>query len=360
MLSRKHLIVVGFCIEGTVRLNDAESVTIRGNNIITKQSGINGYGEPKGILVLDNVISGATAWTETSQGVNGNNVGEGIELTGPGHVICHNQVTGFRDAISTLEGSEAKNQQSVDICNNDIDIGADDAIEADFTMGNVRIVRNRIRNAFVGISGQPTLGGPLYAIRNVMQNIIYSPFKLHRGSVGDVALHNTVVKCGDAFAVYAGVPWGQAFFRNNLFIGGVGGRSWGGFDNGKGDVLQVPDAQPSCSFDYDGFASIGTNTFAGRIGATRFASFSALKSTTTEAYAVQVDLSIFASPVNFPSNGPFPAQASTDLRLSPGTAAVDLGVALANVNTGFVGVAPDLGAYEVGSNLPVYGPRPNG
>jgi cysteine-rich repeat protein len=360
LFSRKHLIVEGFRIEGTVRVNDAEFITLRRNAIVTKQSGITGYGQPQGILVLDNVITGATVWAESSLGVNGNNVGEGIELTGPGHVICHNQVAGFRDAISTLEGSEAKNQQSVDICNNDIDTGADDAIEADFTMGNVRVMRNLIRNSFVGISGQPTLGGPLYAIRNVMQNIVYSPFKLHRGSVGDVALHNTVIKCGDAFAVYAGVPWSQAFFRNNLFIGGVGGRSWGGFDNGKGDVLQLPDAQPSCSFDYDGFASVGTGTFAGRIGATRFANLNALKSSTTEAHAVQVDVSIFASAVSFPSNGPFPAQASVDLRLAPGTAAVDVGVALANVNTGFAGVAPDLGAYEVGSNLPVYGPRPTG
>ncbi len=360
LFGRKHVILEGLRINGNVRLNDCEFVTIRRNRIVTTAGGINGYGEPKGILVLDNVISGATTWAEAALGVNGNNVGEGVELSGPGHVICFNKVTGFRDAISTLEGTEAKNQQSIDICNNDLEVGADDAIEADFTMGNVRVTRNRISNSFVGISGQPTLGGPLYAIRNVMQNIVYSPFKLHRGSIGDVALHNTVIKCGDAFAVYAGVPWSRAYFRNNLFIGGVGGKNWGGFDNGDGRVLQLPDAQASCDFDYDGLGSIGTGVFRGRVGGVSFDSVSALRAMTTEQHAIQVDLSVFANPVVFPLQGPFPAQARADLRLAPSGGAVDKGMELDNVNDGFLGSAPDLGAYEVGNNVPIYGPRPTG
>ena len=53
-------------------------------------------------------------------------LGEGIELTGPGNVICHNFVKGFRDAISTLEDSGARNQYSIDIYNNDITEMGDD------------------------------------------------------------------------------------------------------------------------------------------------------------------------------------------------------------------------------------------
>jgi hypothetical protein len=37
--------------------------------------------------------------------------------------------------------------------------------------------------------------------------------------------------------------------------------------------------------------------------------------------------------------------------------AVDAGVKIPNVNDGFAGRAPDLGAYERGQPLPVYGPR---
>ena len=76
---------------------------------------------------------------------------------------------------------------------------ADDGIEADYAMGNVRVYENRIVDSFMGISSQPGIGGPTYFIRNVMYNVIYEAFKLHNGTVGDVFLHNTVVKSGDAF-----------------------------------------------------------------------------------------------------------------------------------------------------------------
>ena len=46
-----------------------------------------------------------------------------------------------------------------------------------------------------------------------------------------------------------------------------------------------------------------------------------------------------------------------DFRLKPGSKAVDAGVRLPKVNDGFAGKAPDLGAYEVGQPVPVYGPR---
>jgi hypothetical protein len=47
-----------------------------------------------------------------------------------------------------------------------------------------------------------------------------------------------------------------------------------------------------------------------------------------------------------------------DFRLRAGSAAIDKGVAIPNVNDGFSGRAPDLGALEFGQPLPTYGPRP--
>ncbi len=47
-----------------------------------------------------------------------------------------------------------------------------------------------------------------------------------------------------------------------------------------------------------------------------------------------------------------------DFRLKPGSAAIDKGVVIPNVNDGFTGTAPDLGALEAGQPLPTYGPRP--
>jgi hypothetical protein len=46
-----------------------------------------------------------------------------------------------------------------------------------------------------------------------------------------------------------------------------------------------------------------------------------------------------------------------DFSLKPGAAAIDRGVALANVTDDFTGQAPDLGALEFGKAPPHYGPR---
>lgn len=39
---------------------------------------------------------------------------------------------------------------------------------------------------------------------------------------------------------------------------------------------------------------------------------------------------------------------------------MDAGAVLVNINDNFTGKAPDLGAYELGQDLPLYGPRPAG
>jgi hypothetical protein len=188
--------------------------------------------------------------------------------------------------------------------------------------------------------------------------VLYSPFKFHNGTVGDVVLHNTVVKNGDGFGCYAGETWSRAFFRNNIFIGGPGG-TYGGYGNGSGRVLDLADADATCSFDYDGLGSIGTGKFEGKIGETRFSSVATMQSSTTEVHGIEVDMSIFAGQVAFPSN-PFPALPDVDLRLAAAGVAVDKGLAIVGINDGFAGAAPDLGAYEVGVALPVYGPRTGG
>lgn len=358
---RSYIYVEGLTVNGKFKFNDAEGIAVTKCVVNTPDDGIVSLGGGStNAYICDNVVNGpTTTFEDPVVGADGDNLGEGIELTGPGNVICNNKVSGFRDCVSTLEDDGAVNQVSIDILRNDLDHCADDAVEADFAMGNVRVMQNRIFQSYVGLSSQPSLGGPTYFIRNVMYDIIYSPFKLHRGSVGDVALHNTAVKCGDAFAVYADVPWSRAFFRNNLFIGGTGGGTYGGYGNGDGDVLSLSAADSTCSFDYDGFGSDGTNKFTGGIGSVTFSSLAELKAGTTEKNAVELGLDTFAATIPFPED-PYGAVTQQDLQLKAGSAAVDKGVALANVNDGFSGSAPDLGAYEIGTAPPEYGPRSGG
>ena len=345
--------IVGLTVEGQIKFNNANDVVVSDCLILTERDGIVSFGQgASNSLIIDNEVVGPTEWNESALGNNGDNLGEGIVLTGPGNVIAFNRVRGFRDGISLLEDS-AVNQQSIDIYGNDISQCGDDGIEADFTMGNVRVHHNRVTDCFIAISTQPSLGGPTYLYRNVVYNAVYQAFKLQRSSVGDVLYHNTSVKVGDAFNVITGDPIARAISRNNIFIGGPAGR-FNGFGNGAGRVVYLPSAGATNDFNYDGFGSIGTGNFTGRIGSTNFNGLLQLQLLTTEWNAVQLDLNVFNSRVTLPSN-PVGLNTPPNFELAAQSPAVDGGVALAGFNDGFTGDAPDLGAYERGRAIPVYG-----
>ena len=357
---RKHVFVEGLDVRGSVDLLGAESCVVQRCKVTTtgRQFGIGATRKPgaTNCYIADNVVTGPTPWQNEAMGARGKNMGEGIQITGPGNVICYNRVTGFRDCISTMEDRGTAEQVCIDIYNNDIYVGADDGIEADFCMNNCRIVRNRLTNCFTGLSSQPGLGGPTYFIRNVMYNLTYAAFKLHRFSQGDVALHNTVVKVGDGMSCFTSQPFDHAFFRNNLCIGGAPGqKQWGGYGCGSGNAASMRAAGPRCSFDYD---ALGAHKMPlrGILGSQRFSSLEELRRGPNERHAVKADMSVFRN-VAFPDK-PVPGYKPPDLRPVQGSAVVDTGLRLPNVNDGFRGKAPDAGAYEAGQPLPTYGPRP--
>lgn len=372
MEGRKFVHLEGASVNGTVQL-------LRGDELVVRRCAVNAlYGiiakrlpGARNCYIADNVVTGRMPWDKLHMGPQTADrkpacEGEGIEMTGPGNVICHNRVKGYRDCISHMEDRYAGEQVCIDIYNNDIYLADDDGVEADFAMGNCRVMRNRLTNCFVGLSSQPSLGGPTYFIRNVMYNLITIPFKLSNYSKGDVILHNTVIKVGNGFAAGGG-EWSDACFRNNLGIGGTGGGVFGWrWTTGPGLAISLPvvnaipdyDGGGISDADYDGAGTFGT-PFKGIINDVSFEGVAQLRKRTTEKHGVQVDMNTFAAPVAFP-DPPIPERDAPDLRLKPGSAAVDAGLVLPNVNDGYRGAAPDLGAYEVGDPLPVYGPRPQG
>ncbi|MDO8542145.1 MAG: right-handed parallel beta-helix repeat-containing protein [Opitutaceae bacterium] len=301
-------------------------------------------------VIADNIVVGITPWASPAMGVVGRNMGEGIEITGPGNVICHNRVAGFRDCISTMEDSFAIDQHCIDIYNNDIEAGLDDGIEFDYYGSNCRALRNRITNCFRGISAGPGFGGPLYVLRNVIYNTVdQNPLGSNRAASGAVMLHNTAVKSG------AALRWSYASshgdFRNNLLIGaavGVGRREpvAGSFRVDRAGTVS----------DYNGIGWIG-GPFACKVGEQLIEGFDAFRAATTEKHSLSVGLDVFAAAVKIPAPE-FPAWPVPDLRLRAGAVAVDRGQRLPGLNDDFTGAAPDLGAYELGARVPMYGPRP--
>lgn len=355
VFGRHDVMLTGLTVHGRIRFNGTDRFSVTHSTVHTTEElgghGIVTYERAEDAYIADNVVIGSTPWADAAMGANGDNLGEGILVTGPGHVIEHNRVRGFRDAISFLEG-DVVDQYSIDVVENDISEAGDDGVEADFCHHNCRIVRNRLTNTFVGLSSQPGLGGPTWFVRNVLFNVAHVAFKLYRGSSGDVILHNTVVKQGDAFGAYPGVPITALYARNNLFLGGAPG-TYGGYGNGEGKVLAMAYAVAP-DLDFDGYgSSVG---FTGRVGDVRFSSLAEMRATTSEAHAVQVGLDVFAAAVGSPA--PLVQHAPADLRLRPGSAAVDAGVALPGISDNPAGGAPDLGAYELSAPIPAYGPRP--
>lgn len=360
---RRHVIINGLTVWGPVKLRWAENVAVRYCRI-QSQYGIIAQEQPgcKNCYIADNTVSYHMPWVAEGTGSGSiwggaANIGEGIELTGPGNVICYNRVSGYRDCISTMEDLWVYDQMCIDIYNNEISEGPDDGIEADFAMNNCRIMNNRITNCGMGLSSQPGLGGPIYFIRNVMYNISMAPFKLERRSYGNLFLHNTVVKSGDGLFEHHGQ---NEFFRtwwlNNLCIGGSGGGKRGRYSGGDGLAVALPGYNPTCEFDYN---AVGTeNTpFAGLIGDQNFESIEGLHNLTGAGHCVQIDMDVFAADIPFP-DPVFPERQPQDLRIAPGSAAEDAALLLPNINDGFTGHAPDIGAYEIGKPLPHYGPRP--
>ncbi len=321
--------------------------------VLTGITAINGgYTESRGFVITDNVIEGPTRWPR-SRGIEDVN---GVTITGAGHVVAYNRMSGLADGI---HGSSHGRLSASDIHNNDIEASTDDGIEGDEADTNVRIFRNRITNAFSGISAQPANGGPLYVFRNAIYNVLYSPFKLHNDTSGVVIFHNT--------SVADGIPWhiepgGETVkdvtTRNNLFIGS------------NGPALRSTGEMIRCDFDRDGYGVPGgTGPLAGIFNV--FAEWNGRTYSTPDAAqrsgalyrrhgAVLVNArGNFASGVGIPGNRStrFPGD-KIDLRLDPASRAVDAGIVLPNFSDGFSGKAPDLGCCELGQPLPHYGPRP--
>ncbi|MBM3476219.1 MAG: hypothetical protein FJX75_23350 [Armatimonadetes bacterium] len=300
----------------------------------------NSEGGVRGFFISDNLIEGPSTWPRT-QGIEN---ARGIQMTGSGHDVCYNRIRGFADAIDTFPSVRCA---GIDFHHNDISEMTDDGIEMDYSERNTRCFLNRLTNVFQGISEQPIYGGPVYIFRNVLYNVQEETFKLHNSPSGALVFHNTSVKSGMPLVLYTNEPVRNCVLRNNLFIG-----------TGGNYAFESTAPMVDCDFDYDGFGGGPWGMFL-KWNGTRYGTFDEMRQTApVYRHAVLVDpATVFASGVRPPETFERQVPEPPDLRLAPGTTAIDAGESLPGVNDGFAGAAPDLGAYELGAELPHYGPR---
>jgi hypothetical protein len=310
----------------------------------------------------------------------------GIRLYGPGHVVAHNYVANFHDGIDTemygmpdgshpVEGPAYPPREywdrrptAIDIIDNYITNAHDNSIEMDGSMHNIRVMRNMLINsASHPMSTQPSVGGPIYFIRNIVYNAPGGSTRSTAGSPGVCFYNNTIItetNPGNS----ANTQW-----RNNLILG----------QNSANTVFSVNTNTNYSSSDYNGFRpNPGNESFgwssppfdvamiladgssAAKVEARRYATLEAYQQgAKQDLHSVLVDYDIFVNVKKLDAKDLATVQRlyqaeDFDFRLKPGSAAIDRGIALPNNTDGFTGRAPDLGALELGTPAPIYGPRP--
>lgn len=281
-----------------------------------------------------------------------------IKVYGPGHIIAHNAIAYFHDAIciSTYGPPDAdpeRRASSIDIYNNDIHLSNDDFIESDGGAHNIRVFQNRgVNAAHNGYSAQPMFGGPVYFIRNILYHVpAGGAFKFSAAPAGILAYHNTLI--GEQTARE---PYSNTHFRNNLFMGK---------DTPDRGVMTWANGSASYSSDYNGFrpnrnVAKQYNWLAPGVAFSSYATFAEFqKSTGQEAHGVEVDFDIFENLAPADPARRYHVYHSMDLNfhLKAASKAIDAGQVLPTLNDGFAGKGPDLGALEYGQKDPHYGPR---
>jgi hypothetical protein len=301
-----------------------------------------------------------------------------VKICGAGHVVCHNYITNFHDGIDHAtygvpDGYPQYSHPDVypvkkvlkldkifvsnDIYNNIISNVHDDFIEADGGMYNMRVFRNLCLNAGTnGLSTQPLLGGPAYFMRNVLYNVPKA-VKHAANPSGVLYYHNTFI------TKVIGTVGSNYHFRNNLFLGWIPGETLFAVDtytnytsSDYNGFRPDPEAEYSFIWKSPSFDKIRDYTNS-REDRKYKKLIDYIQDTGQDEHSVIVDYDTFQNVFPVDDVTKVYKLEDLDFRLRPDAAAVDSGCILPNVNDGFHGKAPDLGALEVGQPIPVYGPR---
>ncbi|HET9130276.1 MAG TPA: hypothetical protein VFO86_04970, partial [Terriglobia bacterium] len=257
---------------------------------------------------------------------------------------------------------------AIDFYNNYMTNFHDNPFETDGGMHNIRVLRNMmINSASHAMCNQPSNGGPVYWVGNIAYHLPGGSTRLTNGSAGVLFYNNTILSETTAQAA-SNVHW-----LNNLFLG----------ENTTPAIFAINTFTNYSSSDYNGFrlnpgaefsfqwnsppATVKTDfTGPGHQAALQTRRFAKLsdysQATHQDEHSIAVDYDIFMNVPKLDRNDLKNVQKvykaeDFDFRLKPNSVAVDRGVVLPNVNEGFTGRAPDLGALETGKPVPHFGPR---
>jgi len=324
-------------------------------------------------------------------------------------VVAYNYVANFHDGIDVEtygnpDGTDAvkgpyypprkdwdRRTVAIDFYNNYMTNFHDNAFEIDGSMHNIRVMRNMmINSASHPFCNQPSIGGPVYWVRNIAYNAPFGAARMTAGAPGVWFINNTI------FSEFNAPTSANLHMFNNLILGedAITGNDLNPAD--KPPIFQVdtytsydeidyngfrpnPGAKaafvwnspaPGMTQDYreligavDGTAPAGT-PIAGSLAQHRYATLADYNAgTSNDRHSIVVDYDTFMNVKQLDARDVKTVQKiykaeDMDFRLKPNSAPVDKGKVIPNVTDGYTGAAPDLGALEVGLPVPHYGPRP--
>ncbi len=304
--------------------------------------------------LADNVITGIDEeWYPRSSSGYMDGAHTGVNVYGQGHIVCFNRISHFSDSLAIANYHPPpmdihKQAVNIDFYNNDLSFAMDNTIEADYGCHNIRVYNNLNYNTHQALSIQPSYGGPVYLIRNIVFGV-GNALKFSMVPSGPVAYHNTLLSSGGRG--FSSEVWGNGHLRNNLFLG-------------LDSMIRTGTVTPHLStMDYNGWygdvekEEVQIRWTLGEKDTREYTTLAEFTADTgLEANGVEIDYSIFIR-ADFVERGRTYTRDAFDLRLVPEGGAVNIGMRLPNINDNFTGTAPDLGAYEAGHDMPQYGPR---
>ena len=209
-------------------------------------------------------------------------------------------------------------------------------------------------------SAQPLFGGSVYFIRNISYQVSGTSLKFTIRPAGIFLFHNT-------FCSETSIPeFSNGHFRNNLFLGpndsrpAINGTTLTDYSTLDYNGYRI---KPKAEFSYGWRLPLADNpnhADASELPWTESKTLAAFSQKSGyESHGIELDYDIFQ---HVPKPDPEKrfhvyAREGVDFRLKAGSKAVDAGCILHNINDGFHGKAPDLGASELGSDAVHYGQR---
>lgn len=307
-------------------------------------------------------------YPETLGGPNGSEYA--VKLYGQGHVVAYNYVANWHDGLDVAtygdpdvdaHGLELRDRVpvSIDFYGNDIFNMSDNCIEADGGAHNIRVFDNRCFNSIGGaLSATPTVGGPVYFFRNLVYNTTTD-------GVMKVSTAANVLLYQNTFVGEVQMNAANQYIANNVILG----------VNAAAPLLRISSYTNHSRSDHNAFAfnpkastayewntppfDVGMdwkNPLTKRVFRTLA---EAVAASGQEQHSLEITYADLArvSPPDRADVQRLYAPEDYDFRPAAGSKLIDVGVVLPTINDGFVGKAPDMGAFESGAPVRMYGPR---